>query len=81
LDRLDHLEAVAWAGKEQLSARGDVVHDLEQGRALVAAAAAAAAARNRHVGQVDAALGVRHVVDAVGDDTDDHATAIEPLDP
>jgi hypothetical protein len=56
LDRLDHLEAVRGPGEEQLRPRRDVVHDLDQRGALVAAPLLAAAVRNRHVGEVAALL-------------------------
>ena len=79
VDRLDHLEAVGRPGEEQLRARRDVVHDLEQSGTFVAAAAPAAAVGDRHVGQVAALLRVAQVVDAVGDDANDYSAAVEAL--
>ncbi len=79
LDRLDHPEAVGDAREEERRARRDVVHDLEQRGTLVAAATPARAGGNGHGGQVAALLRLLQVVDAVGDDADDHAAAVEAL--
>ena len=77
-DRSDHLEAVGRPCEEQLRTRRDVVHDLEQRDALVAAAPRAAV-RDGHVAEIAALQRLPQAVDAVGDDTDDHPAAVGAL--
>src|SRR5207245_8753759 len=80
VDRVDEGEARGGAlGEDELGAGGEVVDDLEQRRALVAAAPATArVGGDGDRGQVAGRLRARGVIDAVGDDAHHRAGAVVP---
>jgi hypothetical protein len=82
LDGVDHVEAARRPAEQELRARCDVVHDLEECRAFVAGASLAAeVVRDLHVREIVRGLRILHAVDAVRDDAYHHAGSVEALRP